>query len=331
MTHTSPAVLYILIPLFLLAPSATASDPKVQTLPTESATIFLAEIEAAQPGDGCPKLWSGFRTTCNTKVQARILRVYKSAVEKDPGPSEFNCEIHQEHVMSGTTRWQTHEEPIRTGQRFLIFSKQQGYLPAIFATTPAPIFVSDDADIIGDLELVLNTEILTLGQQASAAAVAIADTAKPRSLIMGQYVGKLLAAGSDAETAGLVKAVESSPEQAFSLRGRLELLRTLSYESKSGTTGPDNLVHAFVVTTARYFLLEPNQATPLVPDMHDMTLYGIQFILEHDRPRSMWANALTPSLRQRVAKKVAESAADKQMAPTRREQLQQVLTLMRAQ
>lgn len=313
-------------------PPARAGDAGVGTLPSDSVTVFLAEIEAAQPGGGCAMLWHARpNSSCDTKVRARILHVYKSIGDSVNNSIEFDCEIHQRFVTSGTTPWQLQEKPIQAGQRYLIFSPALRDLPTIFATTPGPVLVSDDDDMIGDLELILNTEPLPTVQQASAVAAAITNSARRRSLLLSGYIGRLLAEGSDTETASLAHALESGSDQAFSLWGRWELLSTLASESKSGTEGPDNLVRAWIVMTARYFLLEPNEATFLIPDLHQVILGYIPAILEHERPRSMMRKALTPSLREGFAGRVRETAADERVPLARREQLRRFLTAIGAQ
>jgi len=310
-----------------------SGDTQIRTAVSESTTIFVAEIEAAQPDDGCARLWRGLMSSrCNTKVHARILRVYKSVGDTTNAPVEFDCEIHQQIAMSGTVPWQTHEKPIQPGQRFLILSQAQRDLPLIFATTPGSFQVTDKEDIVGDLELMLGSESLTIAQQASTIASAIANSASSRSFLLAQYAGRLLAAGPDAETASLAEAIESSHDHAFSVRGQSELLHTLAYESKSGTKGPDNLTHVFVTMTARYFLLPPNEPTLLVPDLHEVILSShIPAILKSDRATAMLRRALGPELRERFARRVREAAADEKLPQERKAQLRQLLALLGAQ
>ena len=323
MLRTYASILTSLIAVFASAP--LRADSKIRTAATEKATIFLAEIESARPDESCAQFWRGhIPAKCDTRVRARILRIYKQADSTRPAPLEFDAEIHQ-RAVSGVTPWQTQIDPIQVGQRYLLFSSLKD-LPIVFATTPGPVLASGKEDVIGDLEVMLNSESLSLAQQASAVAEAVANPTATRSHLLAEYAAHLLAEGSQTDTALLAKVIEQCSDETFSVLGRWKLLHELAYESQSGSRGPDNLVHVFVTMTARYFLLGRYEGTLLVPDLHEVILTGyIPSILQSERATTMMRQALGPTLHEQFAKKVQEAAAEERHPLTRREQLRQFL------
>src|ERR1035438_9903427 len=178
-----------------LAGVATAADTKVPTVASQNASIFLAEIQSAQPGEGCAQFHVTRVGYCKTKVRARILRVFKGEWDRAAVPAEFEVEIQQIINISAGAPWLDHD--IRAGQRYLILSRANQIGPSVFASTLAPVPVTDQDDPVGDLDLILNTEPLTLHQQASAVAAVITASGTPHSYFLGRYAADLLAAGSE--------------------------------------------------------------------------------------------------------------------------------------
>ncbi len=173
---------------------------------SRNAVIFLTEIQSAQPGDGCKQFHIRKVGQCKTTVRARILRVFKGGYDHDKIPAEFEVEIQQTIIISAISPWS--DNNIQAGQRYLILSRANQIGPSAFASTFAPVLVTDQEDPIGDLELILNTETLTLHQQASAVAEAITASGTPHSYFLGNYAAGLLAAGLESDTMGLVRAME---------------------------------------------------------------------------------------------------------------------------
>jgi hypothetical protein len=319
----------ILTTLILLAARAVlwaGDEPKFRTAVTGDGTIFLAEVTAAQHSQGCAEFWRlHMRTECNTKVHVRVVRIYKRRKDADPAPPlEFDTDIRQRREgFGGPAPWQNQETAIQAGQRYLLFDAIGKDFPVIFAGAYVPLLLSDQEDAVGDVELLLNCESLTLGQQASAVATAIEGATVPHTHLLAEYVPQLLAAGSDSETGTLAEALEHRAADAFSPRGRAELLAALARLSQSGATGPDNLVRAYVNVTVRYFFLKPNEVTPLEPDMHDVILRHVAMILEHDRAMTILRRTVSPPLLQDFVKKVMEAASDARLEESRRVPLRQ--------
>jgi hypothetical protein len=318
----------ILIASSLLAAPAllcAAEERRIRSAVTGDGTIFLAELTAAQHSQGCTEFWRlHMGTECNTKVRVRILRIYKQIRNADPAPIEFDTEIHQRRIPpSPPGPWQNQETAIQAGQRYLLFDAISKNFPVMFSGAYGPLLVSDREDAVGDVELLLNCESLTLGQQASAVATAIEDAAVPRTHLLAEYVPQLLAAGSDSETATLAEALEHRAADAFSPRGRAELLAALARLSHNGATGPDDLARAYVNVTVRYFFLKPNEVTPLEPDMHDTILRNVAAMLGHERAMTILRRTVDPPLLRDFVKKVMEAAADAGLEESRRAPLRQ--------
>jgi hypothetical protein len=189
--------------------------------------------------------------------------------------------------------------------------------------------VTDREDTIGDLELILNSADLTLHQQASALAGVIAASGTPHSYFLGNYAAGLLAAGSEADTMGLARAVEDSTDRTFSDLAKLLLLSDLLGESKSATKPPENLLKTYVVMTARYFLLQPDAPNPDVPDLQqDIMLRHLPWLVRSERAKALMRTALPPSLSQRLQKKALDLAADERIRPEHRLLMKELLPLI---
>jgi hypothetical protein len=171
--------------LVLMLASATpsmAADAKIRTRVSESQTIFVAEIQdVLRQGDCSFFLQGTIGSKCDTRVRVRIAQVIK-VEDRAQIPMEFDCEIHQVLGRSvNASRWSS---PIQVGQRYLIFSLSKQSVPDIFASTLAPILVTDNEDIVSDVEMILHSELLTLTARGATPRISA-----PARMAAGAFVG----------------------------------------------------------------------------------------------------------------------------------------------
>jgi hypothetical protein len=306
---------------------ATAGEARVRTVASESATIFLTEIQNVQPGEGCEYFHLHKYGRCKTKVRARLLRVFKGEYDREKVPAEFEVEIQQTIITSAISPWS--DSNIQAGQRYLILTAARQVLPSVFASTVGPLLVTDQEDMVGDLELILNTESLTQHQQASAVAAAISASGTPHSYFLAHYAAGLLAAGSDADTLALARAVEESTDHAFSHDAKVALLGMLWDQSKSATKAPENLLKTYFFMTTRYFLLPPDAPNPGRPSLREEILSrAIPWLVGSEQAKALIRTALPPALRQQLRTQAVALAADERQRPERRQLMKELLPLI---
>jgi hypothetical protein len=294
---------------------------------SQNAIIFLTEIQSAQPGEGCNQFHTSKVGHCKTKVRARILRVFKGEYDRETVPDEFEVQIQQTIIISAISPWS--DNNIQAGQRYLILSRASQIGPSAFASTLAPVLVTDQEDTIGDLELILNSEPLTLHQQASAVAGAIAASGTPHSYFLGNYAAGLLAAGSEADTMDLARAMEDSTDSAFSAFAKFLLLSELWDHSRSAAKPPENLLKTYIVITAQYFLLPSEEPTLDLPSLReDILSHHIPWLLGSERAKALMRTALPPALSQRLRKQALDLAADERQRQERRQLMKELLPLI---
>lgn len=310
-----------------LAGVAAALETKVPTVASQNASIFLTEIQRAQPGQGCAQFHVTRVGYCKTKVRARIIRVFKGEWDREAVPAEFEVDIQQIINISAGAPWS--DNNIQAGQRYLILSRAEQIGPSVFASALAPVPVTDQDDPVGDLELILNTEPLTLHQQASAVAGALGASGTPHSYFLGRYAAALLAAGSETDTMDLARALEESTDHAFSDFAKHVLLSELCDRSRSAAEPPKSLLNTYIVMTVRYFLLPPKESTLDLPSLRDGILSNhIPWLLNSERAKVLMRAALSPDLRQRLRKQVLSLAADERQRPERRQLMKELLPLI---
>jgi len=321
----APSLKYMLLAVSLFG--AAASEPRVPTAASRNRIIFLTEVLSAQPGEGCAYFHLHRVGRCRTKVRARILRVFKGEYDGDALPAEFEVEIQQNILLSSIAPWT--DIRIQAGQRYLILSTAGQIGPSAFASNLGPVVVTDREDTIGDLELILNSERLTLHQQASAVAAAIAAAGTPHSYFLANYAAGLLAAGSDSDTAGLARAFDVSNDQSFSDFARVMLLGDLWSQCKSAAQAPDNLLRTYMIMTARYFLLPSAEPTLELPSLREECLRThIPWLLGSERSKSLMRTELPPTLGRRLRQQILALAVDQRQRPDRRQLMQELLALI---
>ena len=299
-----------LLAVITLTTSSTvyAGVTSVPTVATQNATIFLAEILRAEPGDGCAYFHRYRQGRCTTIVRANILRVFKAADEQEPASKEFETTIQQMQVISGIGPWT--DIDILPGQRYLILSRANGSFPTAFKSCLGPILITDDEDTISDLEVILASEALTISQQASSVASALTKATKPRSYFLADYSARLLAASRDFDGVPLREAIENSPDATFSPLARLSLLDRLWDEAKSDSDAPVELLHTYIVMVARYFNVEQPASETYHRDLSSEILNRhIPFLLASRQTKRMLGDAIPVALRRKIQNRAADLIA----------------------
>jgi hypothetical protein len=305
-------------------PVGIAGDGAVATSVSGAGSIFLAEIQNAEPGPGCePQVAWG--RICRTRVRARAILILKEDGPQDSVPCEFEVEIQQDvgsHSVTGPWTGRS----LQPGLQYLIFFNSKKSLPEMFASPSSTMQTTAEEDTVADVELILRSQLLSVRQQAAAAAQAIVRSGVPHSSFLSEYLATLLRVGNDADTVDLFQAIENSTDLALSANAMSGLLFQLGLQLRSADTIPDNLLHTFVTMTARYFATEPDKPSPALPDIRGTILTNyIPWILGSERVTTIFRKALPPASVQQFRQKALEVVIDRRYSINQKEHLRQLL------
>jgi hypothetical protein len=296
-------------------------------------TILLVEIDNAQRSAG-----SAGRpqpVEYKTKVRGRVTRILNDAGHQGLRLGEFEAEIAQ-YTRSSGGGYPWIGLDIDAGQQYVIFSDPKPTLAAMvelpsgYRSGAYP--VTDKEDVVADVDLILQCAPLTLREQASMVAAAIAGAAKPRSAFLARYGAALLAAGSDSDAAALVQSIENGRDSAFSDMAKGELLFEVWSHLRQVDKPPEDLFHVFVTMTARYLVGAPDHPDPGQPDIRAGMLRNyVPWILGSERAKTMLRTALAPALAEQFRKRALQVAADDWFPAEDRARLRQLAEFLSTQ
>lgn len=269
----------------------------------ERITILVIEVDRTS---GCPVGTS----PCKLHIAGRVTRVVNDASHHGGLLGGFEADIRQIYrgmIGVGEPGWlRTHAE---TGRQYILGADPK---QALISMVQDPVWVGqvpDNEDFAGDLELMIASAHLSLADQASAVAAALAAPTIPRSGQLAQYAVALLAEAPSSDTAVLSQAIEQGGRNALSPSGKSTLLWCLWSEVRDQAAifdrvPADNLLHLLITATARYFLEAPN--SPEADLRLAIIRNELPWILSSGRAKEMIRTELSPALaeqfRQRALK-----------------------------
>jgi len=260
----------------------------------------------------------------------RVARILKDGYGQNLAPCEFDAEIQQENwSISPPTAWTA--RPVRAGLSYLVFSDSKSPLVSQFESPFGVSLITDKDDAVADVDLVVRSQLLSLGEQISVVAEALTGPGKPRSEYLADYAAALLRAGNEADTASLAQTIENTPDLALSDLARGGFLFALWSQATSSDPCPNNLLHVFVTLTARYLLADRGPQDVLDHIRRGILNNFAPWILSKQRPRQVFQTALTPALRQQFRKRTLELAAELRFPAAHQERLRRLLDGVDAQ
>lgn len=328
--HTAKSSL--LAALFLGAVSAPC--PAVQVFqpplagPFRYGSIVVVKVDEIVRTFGGPP-GSGFE---GAEVRARVTKVLRDKRNLEFAPGEFRATI-QPHMptvgISGNPAWTTHI--LQAGQEYIVFSDSTEGISTIFERPYALELLTGEVDAVGDIELALNSEELSVFEQAERVALSLNDS-KKHSRFLTQYIAVLLAAGPDTDTQHLERETEAAETHAFSDKVRPDLLGYLDhmfrYQAFSRSTPPQgNLVSALANLTVRYFVGSPKTTDAGATRFQIEILSNIiTDLLRTDRGRTaLRIAASSPETVVRIKAKAAQCASDSHLTPQLQANARQLL------
>jgi len=218
----------------------------------------------------------------------------------------------------------THRD-LKAGQRYVILSEGNRTLQAMVEEPNTAELETGRVDVVGDVELILDSTSLPLAEQAQRVATALSGVGQ-HGWLFAQYTAALPATGSDADAAVLLQALGGRDVEVFSDHGKLSLLGSVSRQF-SESDAPDNLVQAYVNLTVRYFVAEPEApvsgATGLQREILDNDL---RWIKASERGSAALRRMVLPeATAKRLRSKALECAGSVHLTPEARARARELL------
>jgi len=318
--------------LVVFVGAVAADKPSVVPHWTENtATILLVKLDTAQPGATCRNL--SVRPFCAIKeLHGQVLQVLKDAQHLGLQPGVFEAEVLLVGRYSlGGNPWLVQND-VRPGQQYLLFSNLKSGLRAMIEAPSQLYLVPDDEDATADIELILKCSSLTLREQALAVSEAIDGAGKPRSFLLGQHAGALLAAGSDAETGPLAQSIEKCRDSTFSAWAGSCLLAPLWRRLQEHADVPDQVLHMFITMSARGLVASGERVDPDRPDGRRQILRDyVPWIVGSERAKAVLRVAPAAAVADRLRRGVLQAPASEQYSNWDLAQVKKLADILRAQ
>lgn len=309
-THASKlrALTFSMFTVMLHAQVNIESRPILNTTVWRYPSIFVAEFDDVQ-AHGWP--------APSTTVHARATKILKDALHLGLQPGEFDVTLLQCFgACSAANAHHWTNQDVRSGQKYVIFSRSKVGLQAMVADPVSAAPVTDKDDAVAVVEWILSSASLSIFDQARGAATML-NPPSEHGFLLAQYVAALLASGSDTDTGPLLSALEGSGALAFSDSAKLALLFYLSQNSHSWGMGHDNLLRAYVNLVARYFVLEAREWRPGITHLQvEIVLNHLPGIFASDRASTILRQlAQNNELRQQLKSRASKCAVDSRLTP----------------
>jgi hypothetical protein len=156
---------------------------------------------------------------------------------------------------------------VRANRKYLITSFKERDLRSVVTSPDTVRMLDETVDVVGDIELILKCQSMSIPDQVSAVGASIAGGGKSRSSFLSDYIGELLRVGSDSDLAALSQIIEDAGETAFSSEAKYSLLYVLSNDQRVPQAASGKLWPLFVMLTARYLIL-PDSPKDGEPDYY---------------------------------------------------------------
>ena len=311
------------LPLVILA----AMPGAAQSIPTAfrwDSVIFVAEIERADVQRGCGPV----RIGCPVDVDAKAVEILKDSAGLGLLPGTFWATVPQRSVAgSDRVGWAGMAgNGIRAGQRYLVFANGHGGLPSLFESPSSVTLVTDGADTVADVRLMLASTALPLRQQAEAATAALSDGGRPRGSYLADYAATILTAGSETDTAALAHALEYAAPSSLSDLARTTLLGELWRQVRGGHA-PESRMHLFVALTARYLAITADESTSPPPSLSvPGLLWYVSWILDSEAARAQLHGAVPQDVADRLVRLAAGPSSGNALTADQTAQLQKFVS-----
>jgi hypothetical protein len=306
--------------VILITSSIAEGQPKSVSPLGQDLTIFVSEIQNVKNSEGCFRRDFLPNAECRAKVHVQVIQILQDGGHQDLRPGEFDADVVSAVAIRssaiGRNAWIAAE--IRAGRRYLIFSDQRIPISAMFEAPSGLWPVTDKDDVVNDVQLILDSASLALGQQAAAVARALESSDKPRSGFLAEYVADLLAQGPDSDVAPLVHMIEQAKASTFSNAFEHTLLNMLWNGARTGNPS-ESALHIFVMTMARCLIQGPDRPGPGEIDIRANILRQyVPWILGSQRAKGAFQAALTPVLAEALMRKTQQWAQDDKLTEEKR-------------
>ena len=178
--------------------------------------------------------------------------------------------------------------------------------------------------------VVYRTNLIAGASRAQSDAVKsprVAST-RPRSRFLAEYVAVLLAAGPDAQTSMLARALDDATILPLSDDAKRAFLGSLLQQSWTADHPTGSLLRGLVTSTARFFMAFDRPREGFRPIQVDILQNQVRWIGTSDRATAAM-RALAPAILQPLRKRAVELAADNRLAPEHRALVNQLLAIIK--
>jgi hypothetical protein len=254
--------------------AAASSLPFTQL--SAQAAVIVVQVGALQPAEGCkaPPTIPLFMF-CPQSGTVEVTRILKGSFPQTPITFEVTFPTAGGFRSAQDRGWRM-IFPVPGKGKYLITSFKERELRDLVTSPDAARGIDEKADVVGDVELILKCQTMSIPDQVSAVAAAIVSGGKSRSSFLSDYIGELLRVGSDVDLATLSQVIEGAGETEFASEAKYGLLYTLSNDQRVLHATPGRLWPLFVMLTARYLIL-PDSPTE---GESDFPRYLVRHIVE---------------------------------------------------
>jgi hypothetical protein len=314
----------MLLGVILARVMMAASAEGVRVIPAVAnfESIFLAEIIAAKSEQDCDRTWD----RCKTAVRVRVVQILADHKKQGLMPGEFGAEILQWRGAPGDNPYFWSYRKVRIGQRYLVFSNRIGSYSDKFRSPANVEPVSDEADSVGDVKLILISAKLPLREEADAVTAALYGGGVAHGPIMAGFIADLLLNGNESNTALLTQAVVEAQTGSLSPSARQSLLYGLFAHLRADTATSDRLFELFVRLTTRYFLDEAAPTSGKLTALQGQVLNVYAgWIAGSARATNAMRTTVEPLLRRQLRQRIQDLSAGGHLTPEEREQARRLL------
>jgi len=310
------------------APLAAQARKYYTTAVEWHSSIVLCEFESATIAS---------EGTLNQRYQTIAARVYVSRVLKDAGalglkPGRYDIAIPRSGSGVSVQQYPAWVgKELEPGRTYLVLSDAGGDMSSVIADPTSAELVPEKVDMVGDVELILNSTALPLASQAERAAEALRQP-ELHSSRMAEYVAYLIGAGADSETAPLRASLDGEGAMEFADQAKLALLGYLRTNTIIQGRSAENLFHALANLTVRYFIAEPEEpASRGRPERMATAILATHLPSIRRSPvglAALRAVHLTPADAERLKSKADAFASDSRLTADWRSQARDLGTLL---
>jgi len=302
----------------MAAPEGVRVIPAVATF----ESIFLAEIVATKSEQDCDRTWD----RCKTAVRVRVVQILADHKKQGLVPGEFGAEILQWRGAPGDNPYFWSYRQVRIGQRYLVFSNRIGSYSDMFRAPANVEPVSDEADSVGDVKLILTTAKLPLREEADGVTAALYRGGVAHGPIMAGFIADLLLNGNESNTALLTQAVVEGQTGSLSSGARQSLLYGLFVHLRADTATPDRLFELFARLTIRYFLDEAAPTSGKLTALQGQVLNVYAgWIAGSARATNAMRTTVQPLQRRQLRQKMQDLSASGRLTPDEVDQARRLL------